>query len=289
MGMAPETATLHPASTTASRAVVHRSQGHRHGPITRLMSPGDIGELVKPFVFLDLFEAANFQGRGFAPHPHSGIATLTTFLEGSMTYADTTGKAGMLSTGAVEWMRAGAGVWHAGDPASGKAMRGYQLWVALPPELELAPAESLYLEPEKIQSSGPVRVILGQYDGKASPISLPVSMTYLHVRLRDGERWVYQPEADHDVAWLALNSGKLATAGVVLEREMAVFAEGNGAIELVAQGAVELVIGSAKKHPYPLVTGYYSIHTNAAALAKGEGNIAALQPKAALLARQHAG
>jgi hypothetical protein len=27
--------------------------GHSHGGITRLMSPGDLGELVKPFVFLD--------------------------------------------------------------------------------------------------------------------------------------------------------------------------------------------------------------------------------------------
>ncbi len=29
----------------------YRTSGHREGPITRLMSPGDIGELVKPFVF----------------------------------------------------------------------------------------------------------------------------------------------------------------------------------------------------------------------------------------------
>jgi len=26
-----------------------------HGPITRLMSPSDFGEILKPFVFLDLF------------------------------------------------------------------------------------------------------------------------------------------------------------------------------------------------------------------------------------------
>ena len=262
---------------TNSRAIVHRTRGGRHGPITRLMSPGDLGQLLKPFVFLDLFESDEIQGRGFAPHPHSGIATLTTFLAGNMTYADTSGKSGTLSEGSVEWMRAGAGVWHAGEPAQGQPMRGYQLWLALPPELELAPAESLYLESARISSVGPARVLLGHYGGKSSPVSLPVSVTYLHVKLADGERWTYQPSADHEIAWLALNQGTLHTSGIVLERELAVFEERVRSIEVVAQGAVELVIGSAAKHPYPLVTGHYSVHTSRDALVQGEANIAALE------------
>ena len=151
------------------------------GPITRLMSPGDLGERLKPFVFLDLFESDGLKGGGFAPHPHSGIATLTTFLEGAATYADTTGKSGLLTDGSVEWMRAGEGVWHAGAPVPGKAMRGYQLWLALPAELEHAPAESLYLEDARIETHGPARVLLGAYGDKSSPIPLPVPIAYLHV------------------------------------------------------------------------------------------------------------
>jgi hypothetical protein len=41
----------------------------------------------------------------------------------------------------------------------------------------------------------------------------------------------------------------------------------------VAEGATEFVLGSAVKHPHDLVTGYYSVHTNAAALAQGEQEI----------------
>src|SRR5712664_800609 len=41
---------------TTERRIVHRTRGNRHGPISRLMSPSDLGELVKPFVFLDLFD-----------------------------------------------------------------------------------------------------------------------------------------------------------------------------------------------------------------------------------------
>ena len=52
------------------------------------------------------------------------------------------------------------------------------------------------------------------------------------------------------------------------------FEESDGApIELHAEEATSFVIGSAIKHPYPLVLGYYSVHTNADALARGEAEI----------------
>jgi hypothetical protein len=39
-----------------ARAVEQRTRGRTHGPVTRLMSPSDLGEILKPFVFLDLFD-----------------------------------------------------------------------------------------------------------------------------------------------------------------------------------------------------------------------------------------
>ena len=59
-----------------SRRIAHRTYGRRHGPITRLMSPSDLGEILKPFVFLDLFNTEGGSFSGFGLHPHSGIATL---------------------------------------------------------------------------------------------------------------------------------------------------------------------------------------------------------------------
>lgn len=271
-------------SANTQRKVEYRTPGHRLGPITRLMSPGDLGEHLKPFVFLDLFEFTPERRHGFAPHPHSGIATFTVLLEGSITYADTTGKHGVISDGAVEWMRAGSGVWHGGEPLQKSRIRGFQLWLALPPEWELAPAESLYINPELIERDGPARVLLGHYRGKDSPIPAPASITYLHVRLADGERWTYHPAPDHDIAWLATNAGRLEAGGAVLERELAVFAEGHGAIDIVAQGAAEFMIGSAARHPYPLINGSSSVHTSVAALTEGERTIFSLQRSSAYAA-----
>jgi Pirin len=70
-----------------ARAIVECTRGRTHGPATRLMSPCDLGEILKPFVFLDLFdhEGAPFNG---ALHPHSGIATLTYVAEGAVSYID---------------------------------------------------------------------------------------------------------------------------------------------------------------------------------------------------------
>jgi len=33
-----------------------RTRGRIHGPVTRLMSPSDVGEIPKPYLFLDLID-----------------------------------------------------------------------------------------------------------------------------------------------------------------------------------------------------------------------------------------
>jgi redox-sensitive bicupin YhaK (pirin superfamily) len=268
-----ETIANEPSRTGAQRRIALRTHGHQQGPITRLMSPGDLGERVKPFVFLDYFETVGFQGRGFPAHPHSGIATHTTLINGTFDYGDSTGKAGTLRAGSIEWMRAGGGVWHWGSPRPSEPVRGYQLWVALPEGLEHAPAESHYIDTARLEEGGRMRVLLGTYGLLESPVPYREPITYLHVMLKDGERWTFQPNAGHQVAWLAVNRGALRAGGLRLEREMVVFEEGDGLIDLEAVGATELVIGSARKHPHPLVCGYYSVHTSRAALARGEGQI----------------
>ena len=237
------------------------------------MSPGDVGELVKPFVFLDLFEMQEFRGPGFAAHPHSGIATHTTLLEGTFDYGDSTGKTGVMPADSVEWMQAGGGVWHWGSPRQNIPVRGYQLWVALPPKLELEPVRSQYVEARSIPSDGKARVLLGSYGAMESPVLYREPLTYLHVKLEPNDVWTYTPPELHDVAWIAVSRGKLHVSGAVIEREMVVFEEGTGAIQFRAEGAAELVIGSAIKHPHPLVCGNYSVHTAADALARGEAGI----------------
>jgi redox-sensitive bicupin YhaK (pirin superfamily) len=256
------------------REITHRTRGRTRGPITRLVSPSDLGQVMKPFVFLDL---AHFDGRSeptpmeYLWHPHSGIATVTVPLDGAIRIADTTGADVVLPAGGIEWMRAGHGVWHTGQVESGMA-RAFQLWVALPPELENAPSVSRYVQPEDVPVVGPARVILGSYGGTRSPIDAP-PLTYLQVDLAPGERWTYHPAREQLVAWLAVSDGALRTPERVAAGEVAIFEQANDALELVAEGRTRFVIGSAAPHRHELALGNYSVHTSAQALRKGEDEI----------------
>jgi redox-sensitive bicupin YhaK (pirin superfamily) len=268
--------THHVRVAETARPIVLRARGHAHGGLTRLVSPGDIGELIKPFVFLDYFETDPANAPKFGFHPHSGIATLTLILSGQAFYKETTDREGIIETGGVEWMRASSGVWHTGGMLGNERIKGFQLWVAMPPALELAEPQSQYLGASDFHFAGPARVVAGEYDGVKSIVGSPSGMTYLDVRLKAGERWIYQPPKGHDVAWIASHEGIVATPQQVSKGEVVVFAEGKQAIAFEALSDAGFVLGSAVKHPYDLVTGYYSVHTNAEALRRGESNIAAI-------------
>src|ERR1700731_4549281 len=145
------------------RQIALRTRGHSHGLVTRLVSPGDICELIKPFVFLDYFDADPATAPEFGFHPHSGIATLTVILSGQAFYKETTDRQGVIETGGVEWMRASSGVWHTGGVSGTDRTKGFQLWVAMPPELELAEPDSQYLDVSEFKFAGLARVVAGDY------------------------------------------------------------------------------------------------------------------------------
>lgn len=255
------------------RQVVHRSSGQVHGPIRRLISPHHGGELIKPFVFLDLFESEGGEFSGFGLHPHSGIATLTYVAQGSVKYEDTNGARGSVDAGGVEWMRAGQGVWHGGGGGEQGLTRGFQLWLALPPHLELGPSVSVYQSAQDVPSAGPARVLLGSYEGASSAIEAPADINYLAVRLDAGERWQYRPPVGHEVLWIAVGKGKVRVPERIRHGAVAVFSPGSEAVEFVAEAETEFVLGSSARHPHDLVTGRYSVHTSIEALGQGERRI----------------
>lgn len=258
------------------RAIAHRTRGHTHGPITRLMSPSDFGEKLKPFVFLDLIDAKDLSRAGeqrLGLHPHSGIATLTWLLEGAVNYEDDLGRQGQIDQGWMEWMRAGSGAWHGGGFGKSERLRGFQLWVALPASSELEQPYSRYLRPDSRSIEGPVTVLLGRYGRAEAPIEAPSPINYYSVKLKAGETWRYQPPAGHEVAWTAVSVGSLLTPGRIEAGELATFEEGEDSIEFLAAQDTEFVMGSAAKHPHDLVLGYYSVHTSSQALHIGEARI----------------
>ena len=261
-----------------ARAIVQRTRGRTHGPVTRLMSPSDFGKLLKPFVFLDLFDSEGLSFDG-PLHPHSGIATLTYVAEGSVSYIDPDNVRGTLPAGGLEWMQAGRGMWHGGGLDKGGRTRGFQLWIALPPELELGPTTSIYQAPGNVLEDGPTRVLLGSYGSVSSSIATPSPINYLVVRLKAGEGWRYEPPKGHTVLWAAIASGVLSVSAELRRGDLVVFEPSNQAVEFVALADTEFVLGSASAHEHDLVLGQYSVHTSADALRDAEAHISTIRKR----------
>src|SRR6266403_2122645 len=260
------------------RRITTRTYGKNHDPTTRLMSPSDLGEILNPFVSLDLF---HHEGEPFsAPlHPHSGIATLTYVAEGAVSFIDPDNVKGTLAAGSVEWMQAGRGMWHGGGLDKAGRTRGFQLWIALPPELELGPTLSIYQAPEDVPEDGPTRVLLGSYGSASSAIVSPSPINYLAVRLKAGERWRYEPPMDHTVLWTAVASGTVSVPNELGHGDLAAFEPSNDAVEFEARTDAEFVLGSAVPHKYDLVLGSHSVHTTPAALRDAQAHISQIRTR----------
>ena len=277
--ISPDLAKAKSPPARLARPIVQRTRGRTKGPATRLMSPPDMGQILKPFVFLDLFESDNPLS-DYPLHAHSGIATLTYIAEGALSYIDPDNFRGVLPAGAVEWMQAGRGMWHGGGLDQPGRTRGFQLWITLPPELESGPVSSICQPPEEVPQVGPVRVLLGRYGSVSNAIPPPSPITYLAVRLKAGERWRYQPPAGHTVLFTAIGLGAVSVPDELRHGDLVAFEPSNEAVEFEALTDAEFVLGSAAPHEYDLVLGSYSaVHTTQEARRDCEANVSSIQKR----------
>jgi redox-sensitive bicupin YhaK (pirin superfamily) len=123
-----------------------------------------------------------------------------------------------------------------------------------------------------------VTVLLGDMKGEdgveaASPIRSLQDMTYLVLRLDAGRTWRHTPPQAHDVAWTFGFEGEPLINGTDGGDAMLVLSA-DGDIEITAaKGDVRVLIGTARHHPYPLVLGPSSVHTNLASLERAAARI----------------
>jgi redox-sensitive bicupin YhaK (pirin superfamily) len=236
--------------TARPRRVALLASGRRHGPITRLIAPWDIGELTSPFVLLNYAEAERRSRPLFSVHPPSGITTLTVVLNGELSFEDETGKRGEVAAAGFAWMKSGSVVWHEGGDAAREPLRVFHLWIAQLGAQEERAAVSEYIAPDEVEEDGPVRVLLGEFGRARSRIrQAPAGLNFFHVRLKDRQDFRYAPPDGHNVIWLAVDRGslQLQAAEQVLWEQIAVFGDSAGVIEVQADGETSFVLGSARR------------------------------------------
>jgi redox-sensitive bicupin YhaK (pirin superfamily) len=73
-----------------------------------------------------------FSEPGFEWHPHRGLETVTTVLDGVLEHGDSLGNRGALHVGDVQWMTAGRGIIHRELAYRNERAHTLQLWLNLP-------------------------------------------------------------------------------------------------------------------------------------------------------------
>src|SRR6266852_6340362 len=194
-----------------------------------------------PFLLLDEMgpmEVAPGEAKGAPDHPHRGFETLTYMLSGDMEHKDSSGRAGHLRSGDVQWMTAGAGVVHAEIPSAefmrtGGRMHGFQLWVNLPqrdkmvkPRYQEIPSSRI---PKATSADGLVlvSVIAGEAMGEKAVIETRTPIIYLHYRIKPGGAATQQvPGAYNAFAYVVEGEGLFGAEGERAEDgQMVLFAQ----------------------------------------------------------------
>lgn len=149
---------------------------------------------VGPFVFIDhmgpthLKKDENFD---IAPHPHIGLSTLTYLFDGEIHHRDSIGSSLTIKPGAVNWMTAGRGVVHSERTPSylrgkEKLMHGFQIWVALPKELENTEPSFYHSEANDIpvweNDKLSFKLIAGKAFGKESPVPVHSELYFIEIK-----------------------------------------------------------------------------------------------------------
>ena len=184
------------------RVLNARATADGDGVKIRRIAGRDVNTQLDPFLLLDEMhseDGADYIG-GFPAHPHRGFETITYMLDGAMRHRDHLGNEGVISSGGVQWMTAGAGVIHSEMPEQTDGLlHGFQLWLNLPAQEKLQAAAYQEYASEQIPTvelddGGRIKVIAGTIPIGGEVVTGPVAQsttraTYLDIDLAAGGSW----------------------------------------------------------------------------------------------------
>ncbi len=154
--------------------------------------------MIGPFIFIDHMGPTTLGPHTYMDvdqHPHIGLSTLTFMLEGEIMHADSLGTKQRIQPGSVNWMVAGSGVSHTertpDDLRNGTVFKahGYQIWVALPKELEDISPEFHHIPasalPKWIDGSASFTLVAGEGYGRKSPVPVHSPLFMISIKTAD--------------------------------------------------------------------------------------------------------
>jgi redox-sensitive bicupin YhaK (pirin superfamily) len=205
--------------------------------------------MVGAWAFVDHYgpdDIASGPGMQVAPHPHTGLQTVSWLLEGEVHHRDSIGSDVRFGPGQLALMTAGHGIAHSEQSPAihPRYLHGAQLWVALPDSArEIAPDFEHHATLPGFTSDGlTTTVLMGSFAGATSPGTAHTPLVGADLRLTAGADVEVPLEPDFEYALLAA-SGSATVEDAPLERgAMLYLGTGRRSVRLRADEATTLLL-----------------------------------------------
>jgi len=239
--------------------------------VNRLL-PNRYTDAVGPFVFLDhLYPTRQKPQKPHAPtgkfaHPHRGIATFTYLFSGSLEHYDSSGHHGIVEAGGAQWMKAGNGVIHDENPspkfqAEGGVLHALQFWVNLPAKNKAETPDYLAVQAEDVpeielaDGAGVLRVIIGTYEGRTSPIKTFSRQFIYHLRLQPQASFTLPVEANTEYAAFVPGEKVLLNGSLHGQSELLVFGTDETALTITNESTeiADVIFFGGEPYTEPIV------------------------------------
>ncbi|MEW1638148.1 pirin family protein [Streptomyces sp. NPDC093801] len=194
--------------------------------------------LIGAWCFADHYgpdRVADSGGMDVAPHPHTGLQTVSWLFSGEIEHRDSLGTHAFVRPGEINLMTGGHGISHTevSTPAT-TVLHGVQLWVALPGEHRHAPRAFQHHAPVPVRVDGAeLRVFLGTLAGDTSPVRTFTPLLGSEVLIDAGASLTLDVDPDFEHG-LLVDTGAVRFEGTPLRpAELGYAAPGRSALTLV--------------------------------------------------------
>lgn len=217
--------------------------------------------MVGPFIFVDHMGPSTIsEGSYFdiGQHPHIGLSTLTYLFEGEIMHRDTLGTEQRVTPGSVGWMTAGKGIVHTErtpeDLRDGRSidMHGFQIWVALPKNLEQMDPQFSYTDASELPrwSSNGIHytLIAGEGFGKKSPVPVYSELFLLELNADEESEFDIKNNLRGEVG-VCVVQGSIQACNQVIEKGSLLVSKEEDACRLQVNSGSKLLIFGGQPFP----------------------------------------
>ncbi len=191
-------------------------------------------DMVDPFILLHHYGPYEIDEDNnpfdLGPHPHRGFEPITFLIQGEQLHRDSLNNESLVKGGDVQWTTAGRGIIHAEGPSKefvkrGGTLEGIQLWLNLPAEKKMIPANYQHAKNESfnIVSSDDkkveIKIIAGSLNETYGKISTQTSVNAFIITMKEDGYYKLNIQKNHQSMLYLLNGNVAINDTIELKKD----------------------------------------------------------------------